>query len=168
MSDALRPVGQKHPLRGVFRARLGGFTSSHQNEILSRSISFLFYINIITSCAGGFEQPVSDALRPVGQKHPCGVFLGRGLAGSPAPSKTRYFLRSISFLFYINFYNKLRWWIRTARVRRFASCRTKTPLWGVSLSKSPFSGNNVGRVSISALRAAAVRRLRSETRLRAR
>ena len=55
VSDALRPVGQKHPLRGVFRARLGGFTSSHQNEILSRSISFLFYINIVTSCAAGFE-----------------------------------------------------------------------------------------------------------------
>ena len=36
-----------------------------------------------------------------------------------------------------------------------------------SLSKKPFSGRNVGRVSISALRAAAVRRLRSETRLRA-
>ena len=97
VSDALRPVGQKHPLRGVFRARLGGSTSSHQNEILSRSISFLFYINIITSCVGGFEQPVSDALRPVGQKHPCGVFLWRGLAGSPAPTKTRYFSGCISF-----------------------------------------------------------------------
>ena len=36
-----------------------------------------------------------------------------------------------------------------------------------SLSKNPFWGSNVGRVSISAPRAAAVRRLRSETRLRA-
>ena len=75
----------KTPLRGVFRARLGGFTSSHQNETLSRSVSFLFYINIVTSCAGGFEQPVSDALRPVGQKYPLrGVFRARlgGFNGS--------------------------------------------------------------------------------------
>ena len=87
----------KTPLWGVFRARLGGFTSSHQNEILSRSISFLFYINIVTSCAGGFEQPASDTLRPVGQNTPCGVFLGRGLAGSTVPIKTRYFSGCISF-----------------------------------------------------------------------
>ena len=77
-------------------------TSSHQNEVLFKKYLVSFYINLIISHAGGFEQPVPDALRPVGQKHPCGVFLGRGLAGSPAPTKTRYFSRSISFLFYIS------------------------------------------------------------------
>ena len=131
MPDDLRPVGQKHPC-GVFLGRgSAGPPAPTKTRYFSRSISFLFYINIIISHAGGFEQPVPDDLRPVGQKHPCGVFLGRGSAGPPAPTKTRYFSRSISFLFYIKHYNKPRWWIRTARVRRFASCRAKTPLRGV-------------------------------------
>ena len=64
----------KTPLRGVFRARLGGSTSSHQNEIL-----FKKYL--------------------------------------------------VSFLY--RHYNKLRWWIRTARARRFTSRRAKTPMRGV-------------------------------------
>ena len=65
--------------KGIF------FITLRQNEILLRSISFLFYIHYIISCAGGFEQPVSDALRPVGQKHPLwGVFRARlgGFNGS--------------------------------------------------------------------------------------
>ena len=42
------------------------FVTLKQDEILFKKYLVSFYINIIISCAGGFEQPVPDALRPVG------------------------------------------------------------------------------------------------------
>ncbi len=41
---------------------------------------FLFCMNFVGQQKGGFEQPVPRALRPAGQKHPSGAFLGRGSA----------------------------------------------------------------------------------------
>ncbi|MBS4905260.1 MAG: hypothetical protein KH014_08865 [Subdoligranulum variabile] len=41
---------------------------------------FLFCTDFMGQQKGGFEQPVPRALRPAGQKHPGGAFLGRGLA----------------------------------------------------------------------------------------
>ena len=41
---------------------------------------FLFCMDFMEQQKGGFEQPVSRALRPAGQKRPGGAFLGYGLA----------------------------------------------------------------------------------------
>ena len=58
------------------------FCRSHQEQHLMGCCSFCYARILWSSKRGGFEQPVPRALRPAGQKHPDGAFLGRGSANS--------------------------------------------------------------------------------------
>jgi len=51
-----------------------------------RGAAFYFCGKLCKGCKVGFEQPVSGALRPAGQKCPDGAFLGRGCFTFHAPS----------------------------------------------------------------------------------
>ena len=55
-----------------------------------KGVSFFVLYNFYGGIAGGFEQPGPRVTRPAGQKQSCGLFLGRGLANPPAPTKARY------------------------------------------------------------------------------
>ena len=79
---------------------------SHQEQHLMGCCSFCYARILWGSKRGGFEQPVPRALRPAGQKHPGGAFLGRGLANPFGHTKKRismYFCNALFVLMLFKF-----------------------------------------------------------------
>ena len=71
-------------LRTVARARENPRVCAKGSTLWGAA--FYFCGKLCKGCKVGFEQPVSGALRPAGQKCPDGAFLGRGCFTFHAPS----------------------------------------------------------------------------------
>ena len=71
------------------------------------TLEFLFYQSITTCHKGGFEQLRPGALRPAGQKQPCGLFLAERLRDihprPPNKKNPNLFLIGEGFGFFVFF-----------------------------------------------------------------